>query len=130
MSLSKSFNFDLTKFSASISLSEDTAEALKNILQQQGKKEFILRIFAQDLGIPGIRYGMTLDERIRANDIIIEIHGIRFIIDPTSRELLRGATIEHTIENGKPKFKIHNPNEKTKTCAYKQGTNQESSSPE
>ncbi len=72
----------------------------------QGKA---LRIAVEGGGCSGFQYNIDLDEPA-ADDLILEGHGEKVIIDPTSLPFLTGATIDFTEELIGARFAIENPN--------------------
>ncbi len=115
---------DLDQFSnAIIKISPAAVQAIKQVIAAQSGESAAIRLYARNLGIPGIRYGMTIDEKIRDNDTLIEIQEIRIVIDPSSIEYLRGASIDYDDTQPKTGFKINAPN-KNRQCATKQAFQQ------
>jgi iron-sulfur cluster assembly accessory protein len=95
-----------------ISITDDAAEQLRELLITEGKENVFFRIFVQGGGCSGLQYGMAIEESM-GSDEIFESNGIKFIVDPISKSYLRGATITYDQFKG---FKIDNPNA-TSSCS-------------
>jgi len=94
-----------------ITLTSAAADKVKGILEQE--KESIpnggLRIYVQGGGCSGFQYGMVLDEAADGDEIL-EISGIRVIVDPMSLRYLDGAEVDYKNDLLGGGFAIKNPN--------------------
>lgn len=94
-----------------ITLTSAAADKVKGILEQE--KESIpnggLRIYVQGGGCSGFQYGMVLDEAADGDEIL-EISGIRVIVDPMSLRYLEGAEVDYKNDLLGGGFAIKNPN--------------------
>jgi iron-sulfur cluster assembly accessory protein len=68
-----------------------------------------LRLYVEDGGCSGMRYGMVFDEA-RPEDRFVEGHGVTVLVDPVSLDYLRGAELDYLDELNESGFKIRNPN--------------------
>ena len=93
-----------------ITLSEKAAEAVRSVLERQGKEGYGLRVFVTGGGCSGFQYGMTLEAEPEEDDYVFQHHGIRVFVDPVSFTYLKGSFIDYveTLMGGG--FKIENPN--------------------
>jgi iron-sulfur cluster assembly accessory protein len=66
-----------------------------------------LRLFVETGGCCGLQYGMALDHD-KEGDEIIELEGVRMLIDSFSLRQLRGSTID--FSDDREGFSIRNPN--------------------
>lgn len=77
-----------------ISLSTAAADAVKNILAERKLEGYALRIYVSGGGCCGVNFGMALDNNIREEDTAFEAHGVKVVVDETSIDYLRGASID------------------------------------
>ena len=94
-----------------ISLTTKAADKVKGILDQE--KESLpqggLRIYVQGGGCSGFQYGMVLDEAAEGDEIL-ELQGIKVIVDPMSLRYLDGAEVDYKDDLLGGGFAIKNPN--------------------
>jgi iron-sulfur cluster assembly accessory protein len=95
-----------------ISISERAATEVRQLLEQEGIPNGLLRVFVQGGGCSGLQYGMTIAEEVEAGDVEIEQYGIRILVDDVSMQYLRGSSIEFIEDEMGGGFKIDNPNAK------------------
>jgi iron-sulfur cluster assembly accessory protein len=101
---------------AMISLTTKAAEKVKGILDQEKASlpQGGLRIYVQGGGCSGFQYGMVLDE-MADGDEILEVQGVKVIVDPMSLRYLEGAEVDYKDDLLGGGFAIKNPNA-TSTC--------------
>ncbi|MFX0063187.1 MAG: HesB/IscA family protein [Candidatus Hermodarchaeota archaeon] len=90
-----------------LSITENAADKLKEILSEQTKEGVGLRIQALPGGCAGVQYRISIENKTLENDTTFEVAGIRFFVDSHSINLVHGASIEYL---GGVRFKITNPN--------------------
>jgi iron-sulfur cluster assembly accessory protein len=81
-----------------------------NLLQQRNIPNHALRVFVTGGGCSGMQYGMAFEENGQEFDKVVEMDGIRILIDPTSMMYLKGATIDFVDSLIGGGFRIDNPN--------------------
>lgn len=77
-----------------ISLSTAAADAVKSILAERNLEGYALRVYVAGGGCCGVNFGMALDNNIRDVDTAFEAHGVKVVVDETSIDYLRGASID------------------------------------
>ena len=96
-----------------MTVTEDAAQRLGLIVNQQREDDAQgLRIFARGggCGCSGPSFAMGIDSPT-SEDNVLDLHGVRFIIDPTTAPDLEGASIDYTEEDLMRKgFVIDAPN--------------------
>ncbi len=96
-----------------MTVSEDAAQRLGLIVTQQREhEEQGLRIFAQSggCGCSGPAFAMGIDT-VGENDSVLDLHGVRFIVDAETATSLEGASINYTEDDLMRKgFTIDAPN--------------------
>lgn len=97
-----------------VSLSEIAKNKLVALMAEDGKATY-LRMFVKGGGCSGYSYGMSFVESVDEEDNVVEVDGIKIVLDPQSAPLLQGALIDYTDGLQGSGFAIKNPNAKT-TC--------------
>ncbi|GAB4308909.1 MAG: iron-sulfur cluster insertion protein ErpA [Phototrophicales bacterium] len=83
---------------------------IRSLLEQRQIPNHHLRVFVAGGGCSGLQYGMVFEETPEATDTLIEVDGVRLIVDPTSLGYLYGATIDFVDSLMGGGFRIDNPN--------------------
>ncbi|MCC6442075.1 MAG: iron-sulfur cluster assembly accessory protein [Armatimonadetes bacterium] len=99
-----------------ITLTERAASEVKNILEQNDKLDYGLRVYVAGSGCSGLQYGMGLDELPIEDDQVFESNGVRVFIDNASLPLLTGSTVDFVETAMGTGFKIDNPNAPAGGC--------------
>ena len=86
-------------------------DKIKNLLAEKGLTEHGLRVFiAGGGGCSGYQYGMAFEKNPQESDRIIEIDGVRLIVDAMSLPYLEGSNIDFIDGPMGGGFRIENPN--------------------
>jgi iron-sulfur cluster assembly protein len=93
-----------------ITLTAAAADAVRELLAKRNLEGYALRVFVSGGGCSGFQYGMALEGNVRENDLAIDQHGVKVVIDEISINYLAGATIDYVDELMGSGFKIENPN--------------------
>jgi iron-sulfur cluster assembly protein len=99
-----------------LTITDKAAENVKKILKEKGAEQGALRVFVAGGGCSGYQYGMALAQGAEEDDFVIELSGVRLLVDPESAPLLKGAEIDYVEDVMKSGFTIFNPNA-VKSCA-------------
>ncbi|GFO96550.1 iron-sulfur cluster assembly accessory protein [groundwater metagenome] len=92
-----------------IEITDYAASELKQLLEEQNKKDHGLRIFAAGFGCRGIQYGLSLEKSPGKEDDVLESNGIKIIFSKDLQEDIEELKIDF-IDNGHGKgFVINNP---------------------
>ena len=80
-----------------LTVTPKAAEKIQEALAQEGKADYGLRVVAQPGGCSccGPTYALYPEKEGQPDDTVVEEGGVRFYIDPVSRELVQGATIDY-----------------------------------
>lgn len=98
-----------------VTLTDNAAEKILEMLEERsGSDENALRVFVKPGGCSGFSYGMALDSA-KETDQVLDIKGVRVVVDPESTRLVDGAEIDYVDDLTGQGFKIFNPNATT-TC--------------
>jgi len=93
-----------------ITLTAAAADAVRELLAKRNLEGYALRVFVSGGGCSGFQYGMALEGNVRENDLAIDQHGVKVVVDEISINYLAGATIDYMDELMGSGFKIENPN--------------------
>ncbi len=85
-------------------------EKLREVLDEQGEKEGSLRVIAMPAETGGLQYMLTMEKETQSDDTILDVEGVKFLMDSDSVPFLEEATIDY-VENfgGQVGFVINNP---------------------
>ena len=85
-------------------------ERLKEVLDEQGETDGSLRVIAMPAEAGGLQYMLTMEKESQANDTVMSVEGVKFLMDSDSVPFLEEATIDY-VENfgGRVGFVINNP---------------------
>ncbi len=86
------------------------AMTIRNLLEQRQIPNHVLRVFVAGGGCSGLQYGMAFEPAPEANDTVVNVDGVRLVVDPTSMGYLYGATIDFVDSLMGGGFRIDNPN--------------------
>ena len=95
--------------------SNSAAMKVRQLIDEEGDQNLMLRVFVSGGGCSGFQYGFTFDQNETEGDTIVENQGVKLLVDPMSVQYLMGAEIDYTEGLEGSQFVIHNPNATT-TC--------------
>jgi iron-sulfur cluster assembly protein len=94
-----------------LTLSTAASEAVKHILNERNLEGYALRVYVAGGGCCGVNFGMALDNNFRDVDSILEIDGVKVVVDEVSVEHLRGASIDYVNDPERGAgFAVNSPN--------------------
>jgi len=105
----------VTDMPAPLVFTDSAAAKVKQLIDEEGNNDLMLRVFVTGGGCSGFQYGFTFDESQNDDDTVMEKGGVRLLIDPMSYQYLVGAEIDYTEGVEGAQFVIKNPNA-TSTC--------------
>ena len=85
-------------------------EKLKEVMDEQGETNGSLRVVAIPAETGGLQYMLTMENETQADDTVMAMDGVQFLMDSDSAPFLEEATIDY-VENlgGQVGFVINNP---------------------
>ena len=98
-----------------ISLSENAAIRIKEIMTSAEKKSIGVRIGVKTGGCAGMSYVLEYAKEANPNDEFIEDKGVKVFIDPAAVMYLLGTEMDYKKEEFSSSFVFNNPNE-TERC--------------
>ena len=93
-----------------ISITDEAVEQLEAFLEDQGTSGYSLRVFVAPGGCSGLQYGMSVEEDVEDGDTLIEMKGVRLLVDEFSAMYLGGAEIDFVNSLMGGGFTVRNPN--------------------
>ncbi len=98
-----------------ITLTDTAADKVKQLITAEGDDALALRVAVRPGGCSGFSYEMFFDSDVASDDLTVEKGGVRVIVDPSSAQLLTGATLAYKDGLEQSGFAITPPNAK-RTC--------------
>ena len=99
-----------------IRLTEKAIAEIMSIMSENNIPEhYGLRVGVKGGGCSGLSYSLGFDGDIRDADTVMEVNGVRLVIDPKSLFYLAGTELDYTDGLNGRGFVFNNPNA-VKTC--------------
>ena len=98
-----------------IALTDNAASKVAELITAEGDDQLALRVAVRPGGCSGFSYEMFFDSDVAADDVTTEKSGVRVVVDPSSAQLLTGATLDYKDGLQQAGFSIDNPNAQ-RTC--------------
>jgi len=98
-----------------ITISDSAATKVKDLITQEGDESLMLRVAVRPGGCSGFSYEMFFDSELEKDDMVTDFSGVKVVVDPSSAQLLDGATLDYKDGLQGAGFAINNPNAQ-KTC--------------
>lgn len=92
-------------------LTTSAADQIKVLLKKE-KPNSIFRISILGGGCSGFQYDFSFSKNICDDDIVLNEHNVKYVIDKTSIEFIDNGKLDYINELGGSYFKIENPNSK------------------
>jgi iron-sulfur cluster assembly protein len=99
-----------TSTSTLITITPKAADKVREFLAAEDDGAEVLRIAVEGGGCSGFQYALGFDEGAQDGDAVIEMHGVRIVVDPFSLPYLSGAGVDFVDGLNGTGFKIDNPN--------------------
>ena len=98
-----------------ITLTDTAASKVKDLIEAEGEENLALRVAVRPGGCSGFSYEMFFDTDVAADDVTLDYAGVKVVVDPSSAQLLTGATLDYKDGLQQAGFSIDNPNAQ-RTC--------------
>ncbi|MDH5446158.1 MAG: iron-sulfur cluster insertion protein ErpA [Gammaproteobacteria bacterium] len=98
-----------------LTFTDNAANKVKQLIEEEGNQDLMLRVFVTGGGCSGFQYGFTFDEKVQEGDTEVENQGVKLLVDPMSFQYLTGAEVDYKEGLEGSMFVINNPNATT-TC--------------
>jgi len=93
-----------------ITLTDNAATKVKQLIDAEGEEGLALRVAVRPGGCSGFAYEMFFDTDVATDDITNTYGDISVVVDPSSAQLLQGATLDYKDGLDQSGFAITNPN--------------------
>ena len=94
-----------------LSLTEKAANEVKKIITEQSLPEgTVLRVGVQGGGCSGFSYSLGFDTSTSERDRVVEVHGVRMVVDKKFDPYLDGTVVDYYDGLEKRGFVFNNPN--------------------
>jgi len=98
-----------------ITLTDTASTKVKELIAQEGDENLMLRVAVRPGGCSGFSYEMFFDTERDPDDLTADFSGVTVVVDPSSAQLLSGATLDYKDGLQGAGFSISNPNAQ-RTC--------------
>lgn len=98
-----------------LAFTDTAADAIKSVLSSADADVVGLRIMVESGGCAGHKYNMGLETEVQPDDEVVELAGVKVLVDPSSKTILSEVTVDFVTEVGGAGFKFNNP-AATSTC--------------
>jgi iron-sulfur cluster insertion protein len=93
-----------------IGLSASAARRVAQLIAQEGRPDLKFRLAVSGGGCSGFQYAFEFDDKVNADDMVVERDGVQLLIDETSRQFLGGAEVDYVENLLGSSFQVRNPN--------------------
>jgi iron-sulfur cluster insertion protein len=93
-----------------ITLTDSAATKVKDLIEAEGEPNLALRVAVRPGGCSGFSYEMFFDSDVADDDNLVDLSGVKVVVDQSSAELLTGATLDYKDGLQGAGFAIDNPN--------------------
>jgi len=115
-----------------LTISKTASGKIREMLasESENNPNLFLRIGVREGGCSGFTYGMGFDDEQAAGDRVLDIEGLKVVVDAASSRYLQGVEIDYKESAMGGGFTIHNPNAiATCGCGSSFRTREESGAP-
>ena len=98
-----------------ITLTDTASIKVKELISQEGDDGLMLRVAVRPGGCSGFSYEMFFDSERETDDLTVDYEGVIVVVDPSSAQLLDGASLDYNDGLQGAGFAINNPNAQ-RTC--------------
>lgn len=97
---------------STITLTEDAADKLREILEEEGKQGWALRLGYKAAGCSGFEYVLDFSKQPKQTDLVFASQGVEIHVEENMAEQLMGVEIDYVDGLNNSGFKISNPKAK------------------
>ncbi len=98
-----------------IALTDTAATKVQELISAEGDEALALRVAVRPGGCSGFSYEMFFDTDVADDDVTADYSGVKVVVDPSSAQMLQGATLDYKDGLNQAGFSIDNPNAQ-RTC--------------
>jgi len=100
---------------AVMTVTDAAASRVRELIARADKPVAGVRVGVKNGGCAGMSYTMDLAAAVEKGDEVVDVNGLKVLIDPKAVLFLLGTTMDFTIDKMSAKFVFKNPNE-TSAC--------------
>jgi iron-sulfur cluster assembly protein len=100
---------------AVMNVTDAAATRVQELIARADKPVAGVRVGVKNGGCAGMSYTMDLAETVQKGDEVVDVSGVKVLIDPKAVLFLLGTTMDFTVDKMSAKFVFRNPNE-TSAC--------------
>jgi len=93
-----------------LTVTDTAVEKIKGLLAEKNLVDYGLRVWVAGGGCSGMQYAMGFENNPQPADAIVEVNGVKLIVDPISMPYIKGASIDFVDSLMGGGFRIENPN--------------------
>jgi iron-sulfur cluster assembly protein len=98
-----------------VTLTEKAIEMVRETMRRERIEGHALRVGVTGGGCSGFKYTLGFEEAAKPDDMVLDVDGVRILIDPTSERYLQGVVLDYVSSLSGGGFKFTNPNA-SRTC--------------
>ena len=98
-----------------ITLTDTATTKVQQLITAEGDTDLALRVAVRPGGCSGFSYEMFFDSDVANDDVTADFSGVKVVVDPSSAQMLTGATLDYKDGLNEAGFAIDNPNAQ-RTC--------------
>lgn len=98
-----------------VTVTDSAVAKVKSLIEEEDNPDLKLRVYVTGGGCSGFQYGFTFDEAVAEDDSVVELEGVKVVVDAMSYPYLVGARVDYEEGLQGSKFVIQNPNASS-TC--------------
>ena len=91
-------------------VTERAAVRLRALLDDEASPDAKFRVAVSGGGCSGFQYGFSFDDAVGSDDHVIEMLGVKIVVDEISLDLLRGGVVDWKEDLSAAMFVVENPN--------------------
>ncbi len=95
-----------------ITLTEKAVQKVQDLLQQEGKAGYALRLRVVGGGCSGYSYNLDFEQNPALGDSVFENQGVKIMVDPKSLAMIDNCQVDWVDALTGAGFTIQNPNAK------------------
>lgn len=93
-----------------IQVTDKALTQIKRIMESENKQDQLLRIGVRSGGCSGLSYVMEFSQEQLPNDEVIEMNGVKILVDVFSAMYLKGSELDFSDGLNGAGFEFKNPN--------------------
>jgi iron-sulfur cluster assembly protein len=94
-----------------VTITERAAAKVRQLLEAESDPALTaLRVAVEGGGCSGFQYALGFDAGPESDDAVVELHGVRIVVDPYSLPYVDGADLDYVDGLTGAGFQITNPN--------------------